>query len=599
MRILRYALLGLLALTVLLLADNARPASAESALEQWVARYDGPASDSDKAYAIAVDGSGNVYVTGGSQDNATNEDYATVKYDANGVQQWVARYDGPASNIDQARAIAVDQFENVYVTGPSKGNGTFEDYATVKYDASGAEQWVARYGGPARDLAEAIKVDGSGNVYVTGSSSSGSASVDYATVKYDASGVEQWVARYDGPASNHDNVQAIAVDGSGNVYVTGTSYGGASTGEDYATVKYDASGAEQWVARYDGPNANLGTDQDLARAIAVDASGNIYVTGGSTAGDQVFDYATVKYDATGVEQWVARYDGPASGHSLARAIIVGASGNVYVTGQSGDFSNLNDYATVKYNSSGVEQWASRYDSQFSGTGAGVAMAVDGAGNVYVTGASRGIGTAIVDYATLKYDNSGVEQWVALYDGPVSDNDWAQAIAVDVAGNVYVTGHSCGSAAPCGGVSTGFDFATVKYVLDADEDGVADSLDPCPANPDCDGDSLGLGDSFGLFFRDGVEVFLGTLPLVACPATDTTDDEDPDATGADFDDSQDVDGSDVFLFAQRFGAELGVPPQLGKLPYIPRFDIYPTAASLNKIDGSDVFVLATYFGTSCP
>ena len=546
MRILRYALLGLLALTVLLLADNARPASAESALEQWVARYDGPASDSDKAYAIAVDGSGNVYVTGGSQDNATNEDYATVKYDANGVQQWVARYDGPASNIDQARAIAVDQFENVYVTGPSKGNGTFEDYATVKSDASGAEQWVARYGGPARDLAEAIKVDGSGNVYVTG-----------------------------------------------------TSYGGVSTGEDYATVKYDASGAEQWVARYDGPNANLGTDQDLARAIAVDASGNIYVTGGSTAGDQVFDYATVKYDATGVEQWVARYDGPASGHSLARAIIVGASGNVYVTGQSGDFSNLNDYATVKYNSSGVEQWASRYDSQFSGTGAGVAMAVDGAGNVYVTGASRGIGTAIVDYATLKYDNSGVEQWVALYDGPVSDNDWAQAIAVDVAGNVYVTGHSCGSAAPCGGVSTGFDFATVKYVLDADEDGVADSLDPCPANPDCDGDSLGLGDSFGLFFRDGVEVFLGTLPLVACPATDTTDDEDPDATGADFDDSQDVDGSDVFLFAQRFGAELGVPPQLGKLPYIPRFDIYPTAASLNKIDGSDVFVLATYFGTSCP
>jgi len=130
-------------------------------------------------------------------------------------------------------------------------------------------------------------------------------------------------------------------------------------------------------------------------------------------------------------------------------------------------------------------------------------------------------------------------------------------------------------------------------------GRLNAFNALPTPTDSDGDSLGLGDPFGLFFRDSVEVFMGTLPLVACPATDTTDDEDPDATGADFDDSQDVDGSDVFLFAQRFGAELGVPPQLGKLPYIQRFDIYPTAASLNKIDGSDVFVLATYFGTSCP
>ncbi len=134
--------------------------------------------------------------------------------------------------------------------------------------------------------------------------------------------------------------------------------------------------------------------------------------------------------------------------------------------------------------------------------------------------------------------------------------------------------------------------------DTDGDGLGDACDPCPTNPDCDNDSLGLGDVFGLFFRDGVEVFLGTLPTVACAATSTPNDEDPGATGADFDDSQDVDGSDVFLFAQRFGAEPGVPPSIGKLSYIPRFDIYPTAASLNKIDGSDVFVLASYFGTSC-
>ncbi len=135
--------------------------------------------------------------------------------------------------------------------------------------------------------------------------------------------------------------------------------------------------------------------------------------------------------------------------------------------------------------------------------------------------------------------------------------------------------------------------------DPDTDGLFDIDDPCPANPDCDGDSLGIGDPFGLFLRDGVEVFIGTLVTVACAATPAINDEDPDALGPDWDDSQDVDGSDLFLFAERFGTELGVPPPVGKQPYWTRFDIYPTDASLHKIDGSDLFVLASYFGNSCP
>ncbi len=153
--------------------------------------------------------------------------------------------------------------------------------------------------------------------------------------------------------------------------------------------------------------------------------------------------------------------------------------------------------------------------------------------------------------------------------------------------------------------------------DSDGDMVVDGVDNCldTANPgqtdtdgdgegdacdlDDDNDSLGLGDSFGLFFRDEVEVFIGTLPGFACAATPDIDDEDPDALGPDWDDSMDVDGSDVSLFADRFGTDLGVPPPIGKQPYIQRFDIYPTDASLHKIDGSDVSVLAEYFGDSCP
>ncbi len=137
-------------------------------------------------------------------------------------------------------------------------------------------------------------------------------------------------------------------------------------------------------------------------------------------------------------------------------------------------------------------------------------------------------------------------------------------------------------------------------LDSDGDGMGDGCDA-----DDDDDSLGMGDAFGLFFRDEVEAFLarpedpdGLDPLDACADTATPDDEDDDKLGADFDDSQSVDGSDLFLFAERFGTEKDVPPPVGKQPYIERFDIYPTDTSLHKIDGSDLFVLATYFGMSC-
>jgi Beta-propeller repeat len=196
---------------------------------------------------------------------------------------------------DYANAIAIDRSSNVYVTGFSDGGpGVGPDYATVKYDSSGQEQWVARYNGPANDDDEsyAITVDASGNVYVTGYSVGSGTQEDYATIKYDGLGTEEWVARYDGPANLNDDAHAIALDSSGNVYVTGWSVG-LGTGFDYATVKYDSSGEGLWVARYDGA---AGTD-DQSYAVAVDASGNVCVTGYSTVDPKtgLTDYTTIKY----------------------------------------------------------------------------------------------------------------------------------------------------------------------------------------------------------------------------------------------------------------------------------------------------------------
>jgi len=109
----------------------------------WVASYNGPGNNDDQVNAIKVDGQGNVYVTGQSSGNGKGFDYATIKYNADGQQQWLARYNGPLGGQDMATAIAVDESDNVYVTGRSPGAGTAEDYATIKYNSAGQQQWLA------------------------------------------------------------------------------------------------------------------------------------------------------------------------------------------------------------------------------------------------------------------------------------------------------------------------------------------------------------------------------------------------------------------------------------------------------------------------
>ena len=421
--------------------------------QAWVARYNGPVGGADLAFALAVDGSGNVYVTGKSYGGTKVGDYynydysyATMKYDTAGNQTWVARYDGPAGDDDEAHAIAVDASGNVYITGKSYNGKHITDpaetpsptsddnyaYATVKYDSSGNELWAARYDSPGQvnDIAQAIAVDSSGNVYVTGSSGG-----NYTTIKYDKDGGQLWVASYGDSTVSTDGAVAVAVDSSGNVYVTGTSLG------DFATIKYDSKGKQLWAATYEGE----------AKAMALDGSGNVYVTGQS--GDK---FATIKYDAAGNRLWVAGFSGPLRGNGEATAIALDGSGNVYVTGTAwSPRSYLDSYATIKYDSQGNQLWVARYDGPVPYySGQAVALALSASGNVYVTGSIQG--SNAWDYVTVGYDSSGNQLWVARYDGPASRFDQATGIAVDKWGAVYVTGRSDGG-------TSNSDFATVKYV----------------------------------------------------------------------------------------------------------------------------------------
>ena len=428
-----------------------------SGQQLWVARYENDGNGDSGGSAIAIDASGNIYVTGSSVKSGTGSNYTTVKYNSAGVEQWVTHYNGTANLNDGASAIAVDHSGNVYVTGVSIGSGTDQDFATLKYNSAGIEQWVARYHGPEdRDRAVAIAVDLSGNVYVTGESDGSGSDRDYATVKYNSAGIEQWVARYDGPIHSDDRVSDIGVDNSGNVYVTGSSRD-QDTETDYATVKYNSSGKQQWVVRYNGS----GDFYDYANALALDNLGNVYVTGESLSEQTEEDFVTIKYNSSGIQQWIASYDGPGDSYDGAYHLVIDKEGNVYVAGGSAGPGIRQDYVMVKYNAAGIEQWVACYDGPESGFDRVMGLAVDAQGNVIATGYSINPETDESKYATIKYNANGVRQWVTPYKGPGNTAEHTSALVIDGSGNIIVSGcsHKSGSS---------YDFAVVKYNAQGEE-----------------------------------------------------------------------------------------------------------------------------------
>jgi len=385
-------------------------------------------SGTDISRGITVDGSGNIYVTGGLDDGYG---VFVVKYDASGVKQWIQRLPHLGYTVIPY-GVSVDGSGNVYVAGYTSGDfdgntsAGLSDLFVVKYNASGVKQWTRQFGTTASDVAFSVSADGSGNVYVAGSTGGdldGNTSAglgDLFMVKYDTSGVKQWTQQL-GTTAN-DAASGVSVDGSGNVYVAGTTNGGLdgntnSGNSDPFVVKYDASGVKQWTRQ-------LGTTgYDGAYGVSADGSGNVYVTGyvygsldGNTwSGD--YDTFVVKYDASGVKQWTRQLGTPVSEYFYG-GISVDVCGDVYAAGSTnGDLDgNTNaggsDIFIVKYNASGVKQWTRQLGATETDVAYGVS--VDGCSNVYVTGDTMGdldgnTNAGGWDVFIVKYNASGVKQ----------------------------------------------------------------------------------------------------------------------------------------------------------------------------------------------
>ena len=395
----------------------------------WVRHHHESEEGTSEASAIAVDATGCVYVTGWGESGYDTY-FLTLKYTSTGDTAWVRRYRGLADGgyDDWATALAVDGNGNVYVTGGSDywgGSTTMGDtlrwcsYATIKYTSAGDTAWVRRYDGSGDgsesassvDYASAIAVDSDGNVYVTGRSKGTNTSFDYATIKYTSAGDAAWINRFNGPGNRDDIATALAVDASGNLYVTGSVSNGIRGGSSYATIKYTSAGDTAWIRRF-VHYWYTSSSHDYPTALAVDAIGNAYVTGSTEAGD----YATVAYTSAGEMVWAMRYAPSGYGHGTALAIDAG--GNVYVTGWSDNEDWLlgPSSETIKYDSAGREVWVAR-----ASDGIPIGIHVDASGRVYVAGTST-IGNestyTIVTYVqtptTIADADASVARTFALY-----------------------------------------------------------------------------------------------------------------------------------------------------------------------------------------
>ncbi|HRJ86738.1 MAG TPA: T9SS type A sorting domain-containing protein [Ignavibacteria bacterium] len=366
-------------------------------------------------------------------------------------EEWVKRYSGSGNQDDRAVDAVTDAAGNVYVTGWVYGLFGESNFYTAKYDAAGNSVWSRTYDGGAleNDMAKSVAVDGSGNVFVTGSARlTDSTGLVFATIKYNSAGTQQWVRHTN---VGNDSPMDMKIDAAGNVYVTGYllyhPYGRV------VTVKYNSAGTQQWLVTYN-PVANSFYGGYF---LEVDASGNVYIGGhqGSFDNGQIH---LLKYNSSGAFQWVRTYSsgGTVGIGDMVNDMAIDASANIYLTGQVKGMSGSSgpDMVTLKYNSSGTLQWAQKFNGAANNSDIARCIGVDASGNVYAGGLTY-VSTNNSDAALIKYNSAGTQQWLRTINGQGNSHDAANDLILDAAGNIFLTGQSTG-------LSTGYNYLTARY-----------------------------------------------------------------------------------------------------------------------------------------
>ena len=378
-------------------------ALAERPVISWIKQLG--TSDGDDAQSVAVGKDGSVLITGytsGTLDGNTSaglNDVVIAKYDMNGNRIWARQFGTPGYDI--GRSVAVDGSGNSFITGSVDGSLDSNPYMgqpdifLAKYDANGNKLWTWQYRTLGWDDGIGVAVDGNGNIFVSGTTEGppngeSAAGTDLFLAKFDTNGNRLWTRQFGTPPA-YSSGFAVAVDVSGNVIVTGYTsiglHGNASAGSmDIFLAKYDTNGNRLWTKQHGS------SDYDYPNGLATDGDGNIFVTGhtfGSLDGNTnagFTDMFLLKYDNNGNRLWTRQLGTPE--YDYGDGVAVDGSGNVFVTGYAGGSLQDNtsavwgDILLVKYDTDGNRIWASQFGTDRSDHGHGIAFYH---GNIFVTG----------------------------------------------------------------------------------------------------------------------------------------------------------------------------------------------------------------------
>jgi hypothetical protein len=334
---------------------------------------------------------------------------------------------------DSAAALTIGQGGHPIVAGSAiTAAGGAPDIRYVSYQGpTSIWRWTTvplTWGAGGADTACGV-VQAGGADYVAGTAQA--ASADYVVLRLDDTGGSLlWTTYYDG-SGGADEAEAVAADAAGNVYVTGGSVGGAGT-MDVATVKVRPDGSIAWARRFDSP------ERQLDRGLAISVQGqSVYVAGISHRPGHADDLVLIKYSLGGGRQWVRYYDDPLHRSESVGAIAADAAG-VYVCGSGKATAKApGDALLVKYSPAGGLQWAA-WAGGPAGDDSWNDVAVGAHGRLHVTGSFFSRATA-GDIATSVYTPTGAMKWRRTFSSSGRRPDGGTALAVDASGRTYVAG----------------------------------------------------------------------------------------------------------------------------------------------------------------
>ncbi|MBL7699655.1 MAG: SBBP repeat-containing protein [Chitinophagaceae bacterium] len=397
---------------------------------EWTKNYSFP-SRSDTRLYVDTDAGGNVYFGAALANVQTSNSIRIAKYTSSGTLIWNKFYtpDFPYYTT-WLNGMDVDADGNVCILARVDKTDGYSALILVKYNNAGTKLWTVKEEIPEINVhGRALIVDNTGNIYVGGilhyNAYTSNPTSDFIVFKYNKNGNKSWGAFYNGSAGGQDELSDIAVDGSGNVYVTGETEQRDTQvplikHRKTTIIKYTGQGYFVWQKHHWYSGALTSQRQILK----MDLSGNLYLSATYSFNNySEFTISLLKYNSSGTMLWSRSIPGiKPYGHSMA----VDASGNSYLaTVITAGIRNVN-FSIYKYNSDGQQLWNSRYDGGDSTEDIPSDIAFDKTGSVYVTGGSYLTKSVPLMYErkprtiTIKYNSAGNELWVAKYNGSGAD-----------------------------------------------------------------------------------------------------------------------------------------------------------------------------------